>query len=308
MSVCTRKLGGCVHSWVEDSLGPQVNVQQVTEWLTKVTFLHCIFPPVKRTSFSFINLIRKREDTDIVYYSKHIPRCYIKYVWKLKWELPFSKDNEGTFIVIAGVMPGLLSSTSSPVPSYPDVSNSPKVTLRKNPQGDNPISKCKFQQHTEDPLLLPVLWCEMRLSTKWDCLWHCCCFCGGAFNVKMSCFSCERMCEYKAESLRLLAWVRGRQKWCRKTGMFNIVWFWRACFWALIMICPLYRGWDSSRGNRRRGPTPISPSTCPLTLGRLPPWLCPSGHRSTEAAGFRIPSQGDQPVQILDILLLLTLS
>lgn len=205
-------------------------------------------------------------------------------------------------------MPGLLSSTSSPVPSYPDVSNSPKVTLRKNPQGDNPISKCKFQQHTEDPLLLPVPWCEMRLSTKWDCLWHCCCFCGGAFNVKMSCFSCERMCAYKAESLRLLAWVRGRQKWCRKTGMFNIVWFWRACFRALIMICPLYTGWDSSHGNRRRGPTPISPSTCPLTLGRLPPWLCPSGHRSTKAAGFRIPSQGDQPVQILDILLLLTLS
>ena len=104
------------------------------------------------------------------------------------------------------------------------------------------------------------------------------------------------------------AWVRGRQKWCRKTGMFNVVWFWRACFRPLVMICSLYRGWDSSRGKRRRGPTAASPRTRPLTLGRLPLWVCTSSHRSLEAAGFRIPFQGDQPVQILDILLLLTLA
>lgn len=39
---------------------------------------------------------------------------------------------------------------------YPDLSNSPKVTLSENPQGDNSISKCKFQQHIEGPRLLPV--------------------------------------------------------------------------------------------------------------------------------------------------------
>lgn len=73
-----------------------------------------------------------------------------------------------------------------------------------NPQGDNSISKCKFQQHTEGPLLLPGPQWEMRFSAKWDCLWHCCCSCKGFFNVKRSCFYWERICSCKVESLCLL--------------------------------------------------------------------------------------------------------
>lgn len=149
----------------------------------------------------------------------------------------------------------------------------------------------------------------MRLSTNWDCLWRWLLL----FLRRDS--RCEKNVSLVRGCVRVTlevcasyAWVRGRQKWCRKTGMFNVVWFWRACFRALVMIWPLYRGWDSSRGNRGRGPTAVSPCTRPFTLGRLPLWVCASSHRSLEAARFRIPFQEDRPVQILDILLLLTLS
>lgn len=68
----------------------------------------------------------------------------------------------------------------------------------------------------------------------------------------------------KSKVYAYYAWVQGRQEWCRKTWMFNAVWFWRACFWVLIMTCHLYRTWDSAtREHEMRNPACLSPDTPP---------------------------------------------
>lgn len=95
------------------------------------------------------------------------------------------------------------------------------------------------------------------------------------------------------------AWVRGRQKWCRKTWSFSVMWFWRVCFWALIMVCHLYRARDSCyMWVWNVGPRDVSPHTYPLPC-------CPTrGHHHSPFCEIQNLISMEQQIQILDILLL----
>lgn len=106
------------------------------------------------------------------------------------------------------------------------VSNSPKLASSKSPQGDNSISKCKFQPHVEGVLLLPSPGEQWGFLQTWLSLTSLP-FSGSGFStLKRGCFCWERICSGKVESLRLLCMSlrEERQKWWRETRMFNVIW------------------------------------------------------------------------------------
>lgn len=110
---------------------------------------------------------------------------------------------------------------------YWGVSNSPKLALNKSPQGDNSISKCKFQPHVEGTLLLPSPGEQWGFQQTWLLLTLLLFPGSGLFNGKRNCFCGERICSRKVESLRLLCMSlrEERQEWWGKTWMFNVMCF-----------------------------------------------------------------------------------
>lgn len=102
------------------------------------------------------------------------------------------------------------------------------------------------------------------------------------FNVKRSYFYGERICSCKVESVCLLCMSLREGRWNRqgKTHMFNVVSFWRAYFWALIMICCCaeYAVLATSESETCIPPSLLHTHWCPFTSWHLTlyPWVSPS--------------------------------
>lgn len=105
----------------------------------------------------------------------------------------------------AEVIRGLLQLSFIPYTlMYRGVSNSPKLALSKSPQGDNSISKCKFQPHVEGTLLLPSPGEQWGFLQTWLPL-TLLLFSGSGFStLKESGLCWERIRWCKAESLLLV--------------------------------------------------------------------------------------------------------
>ena len=189
---------------------------------------------------------------------------------------------------------------------YPDISNSPKVTLIKTLKETIQFPNVNSNNIQRDH------YCFQSPGEKWgfprnEIAFDILAVAAKGFSMLKEAVSVGKgFVRVKLKVYACYAWVQGRQKWCRKTGIFNVVWFWRACFRALIMIRQLYRGWDSRCVNRRRGPAAVSPHSYPPHPTVLPATGVRGRPPQLEAAGFRIPFQVERPIQLLDILLLQT--
>lgn len=94
---------------------------------------------------------------------------------------------------------------------YWGVSNSPKLALNKSPQGDNSISKCKFQPHVGGTLLLPSPGEQWGFQQTWLLL-TLLLFPGSGFStVKETASAGKGFARVKLKVYACYAWVWGKK-------------------------------------------------------------------------------------------------